>query len=214
LHDRVEADAASQSEIGSLSDLQFVVHADSKAPEKTAASAGPSQGDLSRSRWAARVAPSRTRRVQREMSGRTAPVACGWERNGGNERLRCRCRPKLKFASSRRTASQVCHASHIQPCGDFAQPLSTGGEETAEQSTTAQFVHLSPPALGVTPQPVENSGQLRRDRRLSLAIKPPRVIDQKEIATQRESFQHPLATRIQPTPILDRAQPQRLFQAG
>jgi hypothetical protein len=32
LHGRVEADAASQSEIGSLSDLQFVVHADSKAP--------------------------------------------------------------------------------------------------------------------------------------------------------------------------------------
>jgi hypothetical protein len=53
---RVEADAASQSEIGSLSDLQFVVHADSKAPEKTAASAGPSQGDLSRTRWAAGVA--------------------------------------------------------------------------------------------------------------------------------------------------------------
>jgi hypothetical protein len=53
LHGRVEADAANQSEIGSLSDVQFVVHADSKAPEKTAASAGPSQGDLSRSRWAA-----------------------------------------------------------------------------------------------------------------------------------------------------------------
>jgi hypothetical protein len=33
----------------------FVVHADSKAPKNTAASAGRSQGDLSRSRWAARV---------------------------------------------------------------------------------------------------------------------------------------------------------------
>jgi hypothetical protein len=49
LHGPVDADAASQSEIGSLSDLQFVVHADSKASEKTAASAGPCQGDLSRS---------------------------------------------------------------------------------------------------------------------------------------------------------------------
>src|SRR5271168_4175904 len=66
LHGRVEADLANQCKIGSLSDLPFVVHADSKAPEKTAASAGPSQGDLSRSRWAAGVAPSRTRRVQRE----------------------------------------------------------------------------------------------------------------------------------------------------
>ena len=66
MHGRVEADAVSRSEIGSLSDLQFAVHADSKAPEKTAASAGPSQGDLSRSRWVAGVAPSRTRRVQRE----------------------------------------------------------------------------------------------------------------------------------------------------
>ena len=84
LHGRVEADVAIQSEIGSLSDLQFVVHADSKATEKTAASAGPSQGDLSRSRWAAGVAPSRTRRVQRAMSGRTSPVACGWEMNDGN----------------------------------------------------------------------------------------------------------------------------------
>ena len=118
-HGWVEADAASQSEIGSLSDLQFVVHADSKAPEKTAASAGPSQGDLSRSRSAAGVGPRCTRRVQREMSGRTAPVACGPEMNGRNGRLRCRCRPRFKFASSRRTASQVCHASHIQPFGNF-----------------------------------------------------------------------------------------------
>ena len=64
LHGRVEADVAIQSEIGSLSDLPFVVHADSKAPEKTAASAGPSQGDLSRSRWAAGVAPSQAARVE------------------------------------------------------------------------------------------------------------------------------------------------------
>ena len=68
LHGRVDANAASQSEIGSLSDLQFVVdlpfvvHADSKVREKTAASAGPRHGDRSRSRWAAGVAPSRTRR--------------------------------------------------------------------------------------------------------------------------------------------------------
>ena len=80
LHGRVEADAANQCKIGSLSDLPFVVHADSKAPEKTAASAGPSQGDLR----AAGVAPRRTLRDERATNWRTAPVACGREMNDGS----------------------------------------------------------------------------------------------------------------------------------
>ena len=60
----------------------------------------------------------------------------------------------------------------------FTQLLATGGEETAEQTTRAEFLQSAPPALGITPEPIEDAGQFRRDRRLSFAIEPPRVIDQ------------------------------------
>ena len=63
-------------------------------------------------------------------------------------------------------------------------------------------------------QPGENSRQLSRDRRLTLAEQPPRVIDQQQIAAPRETFHHSLARRIELPPIFDWAQPDRVFQAG
>jgi hypothetical protein len=44
----------------------------------------------------------------------------------------------------------VCDASHLQASGHLPQPLSTGGEETAEQSTCAEFLQPGPPTFGIT----------------------------------------------------------------
>jgi hypothetical protein len=76
------------------------------------------------------------------------------------------------------------------------------------------LVILSAAAEHAAGQPSEDPGQLRRDRGLPGAKEPPRVIDHKEVASQRESFEHPLAERFQSTSVLDRAQPQRVFQSG
>jgi len=72
-----------------------------------------------------------------------------------------RCDPQFKIPSLGWTSSQVCDASHVQASSHFPQPLSTGGEETAEQSTRAEFLQPDPPSLGTTPQPIEDPGQLR-----------------------------------------------------
>ena len=66
--------------------------------------------------------------------------------------------PQFKIASSGRTSSQFCYVSHVQASGHFPQSLSTGGEETAEQSTRAEFLQPDPPTLGMTPQPIEDTG--------------------------------------------------------
>jgi hypothetical protein len=120
----------------------------------------------------------------------------------------------VKFASPHRTPSQVADVSHVKPRCRRSQPLSTGRNETAEPATRMELLHPSTPTLGAAPQPSEDPRQLRRDRGLPRAKESPRVSDQQEVASERESFEHPLAGRIQPTSVLDRAEPQRLFQSG
>ena len=46
-----------------------------------------------------------------------------------------------------------------QTGGDFAKPLSTRGEESAEQAAFAEFLDASPPAIGAAAQAIENAGQ-------------------------------------------------------
>src|SRR5271165_6389728 len=88
-------------------------------------------------------------------------------------------RSAVNFASRGRAPSQIADASHVESRGRLSQLLSTGREETAEQPTHAQLLQPSPPALGSTPQPIEDPRQLRRDRGLPRAKQPPGVIDQK-----------------------------------
>jgi hypothetical protein len=49
-------------------------------------------------------------------------------------------------------------------------------------------------------------------RSLPLAEQPPGVIDQEQAVAQREPLRHPFPRRIEPLPVLDRAERQRLFQ--
>jgi hypothetical protein len=78
-----------------------------------------------------------------------------------------RFKPRFMVLSSSRTAPQVDQATHTEASGDFAQLLAAGREETAQQPIPAKLLDLNLPALGATAQPLENPGQLRRDRRLS-----------------------------------------------
>ena len=48
--------------------------------------------------------------------------------------------------------------------------------------------------------------------RFPFAEQPPRVIHQQQVVAQREPFQHPFPRRIQPAPILDGTEPERLLQ--
>ena len=49
---------------------------------------------------------------------------------------------------------------------------------------------------------------------LSLTEQPPGVVDQEQVAAQRKSFNHPFTRGIDLSPVLDRAEPQCLFQAA
>ena len=80
--------------------------------------------------------------------------------------------------------------SHAQAFGHLPQRARAGGEESAEQLTRAEFLQPALPALGIAPQPLKDPGQVRRDRSLSFAKEPPGVIDQEEIASQREPDEH------------------------
>ena len=131
-----------------------------------------------RSRRVAFVGPTRLGRSWREMinelrRSRDCDEKCA---PLNTESLRS----AVKTASRGRTPSQVADASRVQPRGRLPQLLSTRGKEPAEQSTRAQLLQASPPALCTAPQPIEDSRQFRRDRGLPGAKQPPRVIDQKE----------------------------------
>jgi hypothetical protein len=83
-----------------------------------------------------------------------------------------RFRPRFMVLSSNRTTPQVDQATHTEAFADFVQRLATGREESAQQPIPSQLLDLDLPALGATAQPLENPGQLRRDRSLSFAEKP------------------------------------------
>ncbi len=46
---------------------------------------------------------------------------------------------------------------YAQACGDLAQALSAGGEESAEQAATCQLFEPGPPGLGTALAPIEDS---------------------------------------------------------
>ncbi len=120
-------------------------------------------------------------------------------------RTRSSMPPRFDIASSSRASGQVCDAPDVQALGHFPELLLAGGEEATKQTTRAELLQPAPPALGATPQTIENAGQFRRDRGFSLTKEPPNIIDQKEIVTQREPLEHTFPARIQPPAVLDRA---------
>jgi hypothetical protein len=81
-------------------------------------------------------------------------------------------------ASSGRTTRQVDHVPDVQALADFAQLRARGRKESAEQPVPLEILYPSLPALSTTAQPLEDPGQLRRNRGLSLANEAAHVIDQ------------------------------------
>ena len=78
-----------------------------------------------------------------------------------------RCEPRFRMLSSNGTTLQVEQATDTEAVADLAQLRTAGREETAQQPIPAKLLDLDLPTLGATAQPHENTGQLRRDRRLS-----------------------------------------------
>jgi hypothetical protein len=72
------------------------------------------------------------------MGGGWNRVVAGLERGGGligcSKWRRARAGNPHQTALSSWATAQVCEVMHPQVCGDFAQALSTGGEEPAEQA--------------------------------------------------------------------------------
>ena len=91
------------------------------------------------------------------------------------------------IVSSDRTTRQVDQVPHADPVGDFPQFRAAGREEAAHQTITAELFHPVLPALGARTQPLEDPGQLLRDRSFSLAKESARIFDQNAMRTQRDT---------------------------
>ena len=91
-----------------------------------------------------------------------------------------RWQPRFRMLSPNGTTPQVDQATHTEAFADFAQLRATCREETSQQPVPAKLLDLKLPALGATAQPLENPGELCRDRSLSLAKKAAGVVDQLE----------------------------------
>src|SRR5271157_1859491 len=96
--------------------------------------------------------------------------------------------PAFGAASSRRAAAQVRQVVHAQTLGNFPQPGSAGGEETAQQPARGQLPQPRLPVLGVAAQPLEDPGQLTGDRGFARAEQPPGILHQEQVIAQRESL--------------------------
>ena len=122
---------------------------------------------------------------------------------------------ELSLAPRHRAAhpAQVRQVVHAQSRGGFSQTRPAGGKEPAQQRARGQLLQPRVPALRVASQPLEDPRQVGGDRGLALAEESPGVLDQQQVITQRESLDHSFARRIQPPAILDRTEPEPLFQA-
>jgi hypothetical protein len=85
---------------------------------------------------------------------------------------------RFKALSLNRTTPQVDQAMHTEAFAEFTQFRAAEREETAQQPIPAKLLDRNPPALGATARPLENPGELCRDRSLSLAKKAAGVVDQ------------------------------------
>ena len=83
-----------------------------------------------------------------------------------------RCGPRITFVSSKWTTRKVDQVPNTEAFANLPQLGSGGRKETAQQSIPAEPLHPLMPALGVAIQPLEDPGQLGRDRGLSLAKEP------------------------------------------
>jgi hypothetical protein len=98
--------------------------------------------------------------------------------NWGDPVATVRCSPRFRIVSSDRATRQVDQVPHVDPVGDFPQFRAAGREEAAHQTIAAEPFHPVLPALGAQTQPLEDPGQLFRDRGFSLAKESARVFDQ------------------------------------
>ena len=80
---------------------------------------------------------------------------------------------------------------HAHSCSDLSQPRATAGEESAQQATAPQTFQASVPLLQANPDTMEDSENLGRDHGFAFAEQPAGVINHKQIAAQREAFEHP-----------------------
>ena len=80
--------------------------------------------------------------------------------------------------SSDWTTRQVDQVPHADPVGDFPQFRAAGRVEAAHQTIAAELFPPVLPALGAQTQPLEDPGQLLRDRGFSLAKESARIFDQ------------------------------------
>jgi hypothetical protein len=60
----------------------------------------------------------------------------------------------------RRAPAEVCQVADLHSGGDFAEPPSAGGEETAEQAAALELLEPGLPALGASAESLEDSCQL------------------------------------------------------
>jgi hypothetical protein len=102
--------------------------------------------------------------------------------------------------------------SNAELAGSFPKFRPGGGEEPTKPYSFAKLLETISPLGGRALEPLENPGQLRRDRGLSLAQEPPRVINQEKVGSHRHSLEHPFPRGIEALSILNRAEPQRLFK--
>src|SRR5271157_2244741 len=141
-----------------------------------------------------RLATNSQTRCLADSSGRTLAAV------SGRVKWRRAWNPACGAASSRRAAAQVRQVVDAQTLGDFPQPGSAGGEESAQQPARGQLLQPTLPVLGVAPQPLEDPGQLTGDRGFAFAEHPPGVLHQKQVIAQRESFEHPTSPGPRPDP--------------
>ena len=71
---------------------------------------------------------------------------------------------------------------NLHACGNFAEPLSTGGEEAAEQAAGFQLFEPRLPALGGAADSLEDGRQLGGDHGLAVAEETAGKIDQEKVA--------------------------------
>jgi hypothetical protein len=90
----------------------------------------------------------------------------------GDQLSRGRRESEIMNVSSNRITRQIDRVPDTEAFADFPQFRTGGRKEMAQQPITAEPLCPALPAPAATPQPLEDPGQLRGDRGISLANEP------------------------------------------
>jgi hypothetical protein len=139
------------------------------------------------------------------LCGTSARSRYGCMLRQGERAATIRCDQGFRIESSNQKTRQVDQVPHTEAVGDLPKLGTSCRKEAAQQSIATEPLQPFLPTVGATPQPLDVSGQIRRNPRRTSVKDQCSAIDLFNIISRRKALHHALPGRIKAPSVLDAA---------